>query len=184
MQPFYQGQLDVFCAIYAVLNGLRLTHGLRMLDAREILHAALLDLAAERQAFADVLNQQTDYLDLVDSLLGQQAFKRPLEVLRPFALHEEPAAVFTRLGEWLSCPRRAALFRFVRYLPFNGKPCIHHWTCVHAVEGNVLRLFDSSRDSGAVHAIRLDEVVTRAEEGGAGRIFLEPRTVRLVRNRI
>ena len=28
LKPFYQGKLDTFCAIYAVLNALRLTHGI------------------------------------------------------------------------------------------------------------------------------------------------------------
>ena len=37
---FYQGQLDVFCAAYAVLNALRLLHGLRPLEARLLLHEA------------------------------------------------------------------------------------------------------------------------------------------------
>ena len=37
LKPFYQGKLDTFCAIYAVLNALRLTHGIRTLKAREIL---------------------------------------------------------------------------------------------------------------------------------------------------
>ena len=46
LKPFYQGKLDTFCAIYAVLNALRLTHGIRTLKAREILNDTLMALAA------------------------------------------------------------------------------------------------------------------------------------------
>lgn len=45
LKPFYQGKLDTFCAIYAVLNALRLTHGIRVLKARDILNETLLALA-------------------------------------------------------------------------------------------------------------------------------------------
>ena len=46
VKPFYQGKLDTFCAIYAVLNALRLTHGIRVLKARDILNETLLALQA------------------------------------------------------------------------------------------------------------------------------------------
>lgn len=46
LKPFYQGKLDTFCAIYAVLNALRLTHSIRVLKAREILNDTLMALAA------------------------------------------------------------------------------------------------------------------------------------------
>ena len=38
LKPFFQGKLDTFCAIYAVLNALRLTHGIQTLKARDILN--------------------------------------------------------------------------------------------------------------------------------------------------
>ena len=45
VKPFYQGKLDTFCAIYAVLNALRLTHSIRVLRARNILNETLMALA-------------------------------------------------------------------------------------------------------------------------------------------
>lgn len=51
LKPFYQGKLDTFCAIYAVLNALRLTHGIRVLKARDILNETLLALAGSPGRF-------------------------------------------------------------------------------------------------------------------------------------
>lgn len=183
MQPFHQGQLDVFCAIYAVINGLRLTHGIRMATAREILHETLLTLATDRDAFAAVLNQATDYTDLVDDLLERQRCELGLRALTLPKDGHAPDALLTRLDGWLASPGRAAVFRFVRYLPFNGQPYIHHWTCARAVEDGAIRLFDSSRDEGAVHAIDQAQLVTAPGEGGVGRILVEPCTVRLLARR-
>ena len=61
VKPFFQGKLDTFCAIYAVLNALRLTHGIRVLKARDILNETLLALAGAPEAFRAVLEQKTDY---------------------------------------------------------------------------------------------------------------------------
>lgn len=83
MLPFHQGQLDVFCAIYAVLNGLRLLRDIRPLVARDILHDTLLGLAAEPEVFRQVLHQETDYYDLVDQLLEKQVRRLYLKVETP-----------------------------------------------------------------------------------------------------
>jgi hypothetical protein len=68
LKPFYQGKLDTFCAIYAVLNALRLTHNIRVLKARDILNETLLGLSASPEAFRAVLEQETDYCGLVDGM--------------------------------------------------------------------------------------------------------------------
>ena len=91
LKPFYQGKLDTFCAIYAVLNALRLTHGLRVLKARDILNETLMGLAATPQAFRAVLEQETDYCALVDGMLRVQRRSFPLEIRQPFAVTDDPA---------------------------------------------------------------------------------------------
>ena len=85
MKPFHQGKLDVFCAMYAVLNALQLTHNVRTLQARDIFHETLLQLAASPEAFRSVLHQKTDYVPLVDGMLKVQAHTFPLRVEAPFA---------------------------------------------------------------------------------------------------
>ena len=47
MNPAYQGQLDVFCAAYAVINAMRHINATRLLTCRAILHEALLDAARD-----------------------------------------------------------------------------------------------------------------------------------------
>ena len=72
LKPFYQGKLDTFCAIYAVLNALRITHSIRVLKARDILNETLMALAMSPEAFRAVLEQETDYCNLVDGMLRAQ----------------------------------------------------------------------------------------------------------------
>ena len=91
VKPFFQGKLDTFCAIYAVLNALRLTHGIRVLKARDILNETLLALAGAPEAFRAVLEQETDYLDLVDGMLRAQSRSFPLEVRAPFSAEAQPS---------------------------------------------------------------------------------------------
>ena len=51
MNPAYQGQLDVFCAAYAVINAMRHINATRLLTCRAILHEALLDAARDEESF-------------------------------------------------------------------------------------------------------------------------------------
>lgn len=185
MQPFHQGQLDVFCAIYAVLNGLRLVRNIRPLVARDILHDTLLDLAARPEAFRKVLHQQTDYYDLVDALLEKHVRKWHVKVAAPFPERQAPPVsahvLWNCLAHWLSLwPPRAVLLRFVRFLPFDGRPFIHHWTCSGAVQGNTLRLFDSSLAEGALHTLEREQVITDASAVACDKVLIEPSSLRLL----
>lgn len=181
--PLYQGQIDIFCAMYAVLNGLRLTHGIRLLAARSIFHKTLLDLAGDREVFAQILDQRTDYQDLVDGMLTEQAFRWPLCVRRPFAAGTPPsiAELWQTLERWfVTSSRHVALFRFIRYLPPEGRPYIYHWSCGTSIADSMLHLFDSSREPGSLHALAFDELVTHVNNGGNGKVCLEPHTIRLI----
>ena len=73
MKPYFQGKLDVFCPIYAVLNALQLTHRLRMSTARDILHESLMAMSENRNLFRAQLNQDVEYHDLVDDILVREA---------------------------------------------------------------------------------------------------------------
>ena len=169
MKPFYQGKLDVFCAIYAVLNALRLTHGLRGLKARDILHDTLLALAENKAAFKAVLDQQTDYIPLVDAMLQVHAHNYPMRVALPFSLVGEnaplpdPEDLWYALQSWLDgTPRRAVIFRFARYLLPDAPPLNRHWSTISHLEGDLCRLYDASHEPEAVYQIRHDAFVTDA----------------------
>jgi hypothetical protein len=50
-------------------------------------------------------------------------------------------------------PRRAAIFRFHRFLPGVGQPVVSHWTTACRLDADILHLHDASAEAGAVHAI-------------------------------
>ena len=156
MKPFHQGKLDVFCAIYAVLNGLKLTRQIRTLHAREILHECLLGLAQHPDAFQAVLEQRTDYVALVDTILNIQSRKMQLQVEAPFAQcmgMDTPnrEVLWQHFKDWLKPGHsRAVVFRFLRYITPESLPINKHWTTAHIVEGDTLRFFDCSLETEAV----------------------------------
>ena len=55
MQAFFQGKVDNFCAVYAVLNALQLLYAITPLEARRIFNRTLMDISADREAFRRVL---------------------------------------------------------------------------------------------------------------------------------
>ncbi|MBZ2171117.1 hypothetical protein [Nitratidesulfovibrio sp. SRB-5] len=107
-QPYHQGQLDVFCAVYAVANALRSVHPLGMGQARRLFNDVLLDLSRDADAFRTVLYNATDHDALVRAVL--ECARRdvvPLRVERPFAT--SPALRVTgRVGPDASAPARRA----------------------------------------------------------------------------
>lgn len=163
LKPLYQGKLDTFCAIYAVLNALRLTHGLRTLQARRILNDTLMELARNPEALRAVLEQETDYTRLVDDMLAAQQQVRALQVTQPFASDTAVSAqeLLATCRNWLSAGSgRAVLLRFMRHLTPQTPPVCRHWTVVDQVDDSGLHLFDCSHESEAVQHIPAQGFVT------------------------
>lgn len=187
LKPFYQGKLDTFCAIYAVLNALRLLYGIRVLKARDILNETLMGLASEPQAFRAVLDQQTDYISLVDNLLRIQARAFPLDIQAPFAGPNKPLpspqAFFEACKSWLAPGQgRAIVFRFLRSLTPDGGPTNRHWTTADRVDGDILHLFDCSHEAEAILNIDKDSFVTSAERISPKRLLhIQPESARFLR---
>lgn len=187
LKPFYQGKLDTFCAIYAVLNALRLLYGIRVLKARDILNETLLGLASRPEAFRAVLTQETDYVVLVDSMLRIQARAFPLDIQAPFAgdnaVTPGPEAFFAACRDWLAPGRgRAIIFRFLRRLTPEGGPMNRHWTTVDRVDGDILHLFDCSHEAEAILNINKASFVTDAAHVSADRLLhIQPENARFVR---
>lgn len=185
LKPFYQGKLDTFCAIYAVLNGLRLTHNIRVLKARDILNETLLGLAASPEAFRAVLEQETDYCGLVDGMLRIQSRSFPLEVRQPFTDEDDPSVdqVWECCRTWLAPGSgRAVIFRFMRHLTPDGPPVNRHWTTADSLANDVLHLFDCSHEAEAILNVRKDSFVTRTNDICEGKLLhIQPYTIRLLR---
>jgi hypothetical protein len=184
IQPFYQGKLDVFCAFYAVLNGIRLTHGIGTLQARDVLHGTLLSLASDLPTFQAVLEQRTDYIGVVDGMLRSLARTYPLQVVKPFT--EEPAPSPAQL--WRVCAdfmhggsNRAVLFRFFRYITPDIPPINRHWTVVEHMRGKAMHLFDCSHESGAILDFAPDSFVTSPEDVALPRLcYIDPVSIRFL----
>lgn len=197
LKPFYQGKLDTFCAIYAVLNALRLLYGIRVLKARDILNETLLGLASRPEAFRAVLAQETDYLPLVDNLLRIQSRAFPMEIQAPFAPEghgggsasaawrqpPDPDTFFAACRDWLAPGRgRAIVFRFLRSLTPDGGPMNRHWTTADRVDGDILHLFDCSHEAEAILNIDRTSFVTSAAHISAHRLLhIQPESARFLR---
>ncbi|MBQ9406555.1 MAG: hypothetical protein IJU37_07455 [Desulfovibrio sp.] len=185
LKPFYQGKLDTFCAIYAVLNALRITHGIRTLKARDILNDTLMGLASAPNALRAVLDQTTDYCALVDGMLRVQARAFPLRMEQPFGPQDRPTPeqLWLCCQHWLTAEaQRAVLFRFQRFIVPDGPPASRHWTVADKVANNILHLFDCSHEAEAILNVRRDSFVTQLEDLSKERLlFIQPTTVHLLR---
>lgn len=185
LKPFYQGKLDTFCAVYAVLNALRLTHGIRTLKARDILNETILNLAMKPALLHAVLNQNTDYIDLVDHVLAVQASRMPLQVARPFKNSATPDEFWQVCKDWVGESgqerHRAVVFRFLRHVTPEKPPLNRHWTTADFVKGDVLHLFDCSHEAEAILNIKKDSFVTEAGKVDKNHLlYIPPAAVRLV----
>lgn len=186
LKPFYQGKLDAFCAMYSVLNALRLTHGIRTSKARDILNDTLLGLSLKPAAFRAVLTQETDYLHLVDTMLAIISRNMSLEVIHPFASDDHPTVdVFWNACQgWLGeeQAKTAVIFRFLRHLKPDAAPVNRHWTTADYLKGDILHLFDCSHEAEAILNIRKNSFVTKPEAVDKEHLlYIQPDSVRFVR---
>lgn len=180
LKPFYQGKLDTFCAIYAVLNAFRLIRGIRTVKARDILNDVLMNLSLKPSQLHAVLTQETDYADIVDSILEKQAKKIGIEVIKPFdsAKYVSETELFDALNEWIGEKKKdneyAVVLRFLRYAIPGQKPLNKHWTTADYIKKNVLHLFDCSHEAEAILNIRKDSFVTLPEKVDPEHLILIP----------
>ena len=185
MKPLYQGKIDTFCAIYAVLNAFRITHGIRTMKARELFNEIIMMLASKPQELLDVLDQKTDYIDLIDNMLKIFSSKLPLAIEQPFInSNNVTVETFWRVcKEWMdSGEQRTGIFRFKRF--FNGydKPLVKHWTAIGKIDAQTLTLYDSSHDAEAIQHLHPESFVTDITKiSNEKTIFVQTNTLRLLR---
>ncbi|MBO4336361.1 MAG: hypothetical protein J5846_11130 [Desulfovibrio sp.] len=184
MKPLYQGKIDTFCAFYAVLNALRLTHSIRTLKAREIFNDILMQLVSQPERFRAVLEQTTDYIDLVDEMLEYSAARMPLRIQRPFQPHEAVAKerFWTCCNAWMNGDaNRTAIFRFKRYTDPHGKPIVRHWTTIAKMDDNNLDLYDSSHEADSIQHLAKSNIVTDQSQIAQNiLLYVQPDSLRLV----
>ncbi len=72
---------------------------------------------------------------------------------------------------------RAALLRFLRFIPGSPLPIVLHWTTAIQVVDNSIFLHDSSSEPGALHV--LERGLLTAKFGSAN-LFIEPESITLL----
>ena len=183
MQAFFQGKVDNFCAVYAVLNALQLLYAITPLDARRIFNRTLMNISADREAFRRVLEHKTDYVVEVDAMLADiQAHEFPgLSVHAPLGPEAtcEQAWEVLRASAVLSLPR-VAVFRFMRFTPSQEKPYVDHWTTGRTMDTQGLHFFDCSIEEGGLYCLPYAKVTDRAHPLSRDYVVIPPESIRIL----
>lgn len=181
MQPFYQGKIDTFCAVYAVLNALQILHDISPAQARELFNGVLMRESRDEESFLNILTRRTDYVNLVDRVLEAVRFRYPLKVRAPFSPGTPHSEVWDALTEYARPDqRRTGVFRFLRCVPQRARPVIDHWTTARHVDESGLHLFDSSLEPGGVYCLRGAELVDALAPLPHEYFVIPPECVRLL----
>lgn len=195
MEALFQGKLDNFCALYAVLNAMQRTHGINHWEARKLFHAGLVSFSQDTEHWEKIVCCRTDYISEVQSFLHViQGKGTPLEYTQPFpdgkasiddvlAVIKDWSPVNKERGVTLydQSEGKGVVLQFKRYLPFRGAPLISHWTAVKEYVGNEIRFIDSSLEKTATYALPENGFCTNEKEIKQGRLFLiNPATIYLI----
>ena len=132
-----------------------------------------------------MLDQDTNYIELVDGMLRAQQRAFPLGVEIPFREQDRPGpdAVWEVCRQWLGADRkRAVVMRFLRHLTADGPAVNRHWTVIDRMDEDVLHLFDCSHEAEAILNIRRGTFVTDATQVSKERLLIiQPESIRLLR---
>ncbi|MBO4318638.1 MAG: hypothetical protein J5855_10265 [Mailhella sp.] len=192
MVPFFQGKIDNFCAIYAVINAVHLRSPLSAAQARGMFNDAVMHAAHDERILSDVLAHATDYASLVRYMLdrfareyafswepflggaicpGEQAAHllphhadAGKKELHACGTPEDLAAFFRRHTDGRK--GKSVVFRFCRFKPGEGKMFIDHWSTAAEVSGDSVCLFDCSLERNGLYSLPLD----RLHVGPAGTV--------------
>ena len=183
MQSFYQGKIDNFCAMYAVLNALQVLFSIGPLQARRIFNRVLLAQSADSEAFARILEHKTDYVALVDYMLDDvREHEFPgLCVRAPFG----PDASCDEVWETLrSCARPpmplVSVFRFLRIAPPSERPYVDHWTVGHYMDMEGLHFLDCSLEAGALYCLPYAKLTDPWRPLSREYVVIPPESVRIL----
>ena len=192
MDAFFQGKLDNFCALYAVLNAMQRTHGINHWAARKLFHTGLIEFARDETIWKDVVTNSTDYISEIETfieIINREGIN--VEYIRPFSSGKASIEeVHTAIKDWSRIPPdnidgisgQAVVLQFKRYLPFRGSPLISHWTAVSECVGNEIRFIDSSLEKMATYTLPSNGFCTHEDDVKGGRLFLiDPSTIYLLK---
>lgn len=183
MQPFFQGKLDNFCAVYAVINALQVIFSVPFPTARTIFNRTILREAQDPASFQNVLEHKTDYVTLIDSMLEdikskefpQLVFESPL---KKGASKEEIWEVL-RLGTCQGMSR-TSVFRFQRMVPPQQTPFVDHWSVGRYLDWEGLHLMDCSLESTALFTIQYSSVIDKVPPPYGEYLIIPPECIRIL----
>ncbi|WP_295637584.1 hypothetical protein [uncultured Mailhella sp.] len=183
MQSFYQGKIDNFCAMYAVLNALQVLFSIGPLQARRIFNRVLLAQSADADTFSRILEHRTDYVALVDYMLDDvRRHEFPaLCVSAPFTPDTSCNVVWEALR---SCARPpmplVSVFRFLRIAPPSEKPYVDHWTVGHYMDMEGLHFMDCSLEAGALYCLPYAKLTDPWRPLSREYVVIPPESVRIL----
>jgi len=183
MHAFIQGQVDNFCAVYAVLNALQVLFGITALQARKIYNRTLLSHSADPEEFSAILNHRTDYIALVDSMLEDvQRHEFPdLKAQAPLAPKASCLEVWEVLRNCANPPLPLiSVFRFLRFMPGVEKPYVDHWTAGHYMDVEGLHFLDCSMEAGGLYCLPFSKLTDMDAPLSRDYVVIPPESVRVL----
>ncbi len=184
MRPYCQGKVDTFCAAYAVMNALQITHGIKPLQGRNLFTTLLLALARDETVFMRVLTLKTDYIAMTDAFLTLCSKEYPIKISQPFTTNEVSQEEFLSVLKSHLDPDngKTAVFQFEKRLPLAPAPVFAHWTTAWKIEGeNEFHLFDCSPEENSVKILYKDKFHMQRKPEIEGEYFcVNAHTLRLI----
>ncbi len=164
VRPFYQGSIDTFCAAYAVLNAVQITHGIKAMQARNLFNKLMLTISRDEIVFTRILTLKTNYVAMVDVFLKICAKEYPIKVRKPFENENCSLEGFWSTLEKNLDPdnKKTAIFQFEKRIPSANNPIFAHWTTAWETVDNDLLLHDCSPELNAINRLHKDKLVLEA----------------------
>ncbi len=147
LRAYYQGEVDYFCAVYAIINSIRLAAvKYKRFSFNEgcAFYQHMIQYLLDTNQFTEVLYHGTS-LKLMDELLGvaqkylREKYNLQLFHKRPLKYRDFPVKdVGAYIGNYVSRPGNSCIFRLY------NKDVLDHWSVVKKkVFSSRLKLFDS-----------------------------------------
>lgn len=149
MEACFQGKIDNFCAIYSVLNAVKLLRDIPFYQARILLNEALFRESRDADNWIKVLQHLTDYDDLVTRMLDKWKNQYSYTHEVPFIFKRKKNKIdmdefWQYLQKNIKPKSSTAVIRFCRFMPQTVTPFVDHWSTISHVDEDNIYLFDCS----------------------------------------
>lgn len=181
MQPFYQGKIDNFCALYAALNAVQLLHPFSPGQARNVFNLFMFNASRDQTRFWDILTHRTDYTREVDEILDMLAQAYPIKIEKPFRAGTSGKDMWQAISEQARPEEgRTLVFRFMRFKALSNKPQVDHWSTGWNMDAGGLHLFDCSLEESGLYYLRPEHLKQEPGLRPSDYFIIPPECVRFV----